>query len=291
MILHLSNKFKKPKRVIVLGSSGFISSNVIELLKKNKINYLPFNRKKLDLTKKSSKSKLIKILKKNDTILFVAADAPVKNEEMFLNNIKMCNNVCSAINRKQIKHLVYVSSDAVYSDTKKKISEYSKTLPQSLHGLMHLCREEMLRNSFDGPFCIVRPTLIYGKKDPHNGYGPNRFLRLAKKNTNIKLFGNGEELRDHVYIEDVSKIIYEILIKQSIGIINIATGQVKSFLEIAKTIKSILKSKSKIIKTKRIGKMPHGGYRAFNTELSSKMFPSIKYTSIYSGVSRVIKSK
>mgnify|MGYP001188271444 CR=1 FL=1 len=61
-------------------------------------------------------------------------------------------------------------------------------------------------------------------------------------------------------------------------------------MKIAKTIKSILKSKSKIIKTKRIGKMPHGGYRAFNTELSSKMFPSIKYTPIYSGFSRVIKS-
>ena len=27
--------------------------------------------------------------------------------------------------------------------------------------------------------CIVRPTLVYGANDPHNGYGPNKFIRLA----------------------------------------------------------------------------------------------------------------
>ena len=53
----------------------------------------------------------------------------------------------------------------------------------------------------------MRPTLIYGKKDPHNGYGPNKFLRKISSNQNIDLFGKGEERRDHVYIEDVVEVI------------------------------------------------------------------------------------
>ena len=35
----------------------------------------------------------------------------------------------------------------------------------------------------------LRPTLVYGENDPHNGYGPNMFLRLAKNAR--KKFGYG----------------------------------------------------------------------------------------------------
>ena len=41
----------------------------------------------------------------------------------------------------------------------------------------------MLANAWHGSLCFLRPTLIYGSKDPHNGYGPNRFMRQAKKDS------------------------------------------------------------------------------------------------------------
>ena len=64
-------------------------------------------------------------------------------------------------------------------------------------------------------FCIVRPTLVYGPNDPHNGYGPNQFIRLAQSNKNITLFGKGEERRDHIHIKDVGKVIYTCLLYTS----------------------------------------------------------------------------
>ena len=36
---------------------------------------------------------------------------------------------------------------------------------------MHLLRENYLQNLYQDKLCIVRPTLIYGSNDPHNGYG------------------------------------------------------------------------------------------------------------------------
>ena len=39
---------------------------------------------------------------------------------------------------------------------------------------------------------IIRPTLIYGNKDPHNGYGPNQFFRLAHSNKNIRPTNHGK---------------------------------------------------------------------------------------------------
>ena len=277
MINHLKKKNKKPNRVIILGAGGFISGLVQEKLINSGIPHLALTRKKVDLTLPSAQKKLTKYIKPKDCLLFVAAKAPVKSEEMLIKNLIMCNAVCSVIKKIPINHLVYISSDAVYSDTYRPLTEKSFTQPSSLHGLMHLSREIMLKNVFKGPICFLRPTLIYGENDPHNGYGPNQFFRLAKKNKKIKIFGKGEELRDHVWVEDVAKIIVQVLINRSEGILNIATGRVLSFEKIAKLIIKLTNSSSKIKNIKRKGPMPHNGYRSFNVTLLKRVFPNFKY--------------
>ena len=94
---------------------------------------------------------------------------------------------------------------------------------------------------------VVRPTLIYGENDPHNGYGPNSFIRLAKKNLNIKLFGKGEERRDHININTVVILILDLIKKDKFGVFNLCSGSVISFNNLAKKIIKIIGSKSKII--------------------------------------------
>ena len=280
MINHLKKKNQKPNRVIILGAGGFISGSVQEKLINSRIPYLALTRKKVDLTLPNAKKKLRKYLKPKDCLLFIAAKAPVKSVEMLIKNLLMCSTVCSVIKKISISHLVYISSDAVYSDSSKLLTEKSYTQPSSLHGLMHLSREIMLKNVIKGPICFLRPTLIYGENDPHNGYGPNRFFRLAKKNKAIKLFGKGEELRDHVWVEDVAKIVVKVLLNRSDGVLNIATGEVLSFEKIAKLIIKLTNSSSKIKNVKRNGPMPHNGYRSFNVSSLKKAFPNFKYHKI-----------
>ena len=185
--------------------------------------------------------------------------------------------MCEVLKKKKPSFFLYLSSDAVYSDTKKKIDENSSTIPNSLHGIMHLTREIMFENLLKKGLCIVRPTLVYGQGDPHNGYGPNRFLRLIKKNGKISLFGKGEELRDHVWINDVSIAISKLIMKRKTGKFNLVTGKVISFNNIAKQIINISGKKGKILYQKRKGPMPHGGYRAFKNSRFEKVFPSFKF--------------
>ena len=52
----------------------------------------------------------------------------------------------------------------------------------------------MLKN-LDCPKSFVRPTLVYGENDPHNGYGPNQFIRNAQNSKNIVFYLVGEERR------------------------------------------------------------------------------------------------
>src|SRR3546814_7607425 len=94
---------------------------------------------------------------------------------------------------------------------------------------MHLAREQSLEQMVEGPWGTLRPTLIYGARDPHNGYGPNRFLRQARSGEDILLFGDGEERRDHVAVEDVAELAVRMLSRRSSGALNAATGEVASF--------------------------------------------------------------
>ena len=105
--------------------------------------------------------------------------------------------------------------------------------------------------------------MVYGYNDPHNGYGPNKFVRLAKDNKNITLFGKGEELRDHI---------------------NIATGQVISFNYIANQARKIFNPNIKVLGKPRTGPMPHGGYRSFDVTKIKNSFPNLKITNIDEGL-------
>ena len=291
MSFKFHNNYKKfPNRIIILGSGGIIASNLRKVFKEKKINIISIGSSKLDLRKRDSGKKLKKKIKKNDVIIFISAEAPVKNIKMFINNIKICNAVCESLERKKIKQLIYISSDAVYADVNEKISEKSIVSPASLHGTMHLAREIMLKTKFKKILCILRPTLIYGPGDTHNGYGPNRFINFASKNKPISIFGNGEEKRDHIFVEDVIKIIIKCVQNKGLGILNLATGKVHSFKYLAKEIINISKSDSKLFKIKRIGPMPHNGYRPFNINLLKNNFKNIKIFSINSGIKKYLES-
>ena len=75
---------------------------------------------------------------------------------------------------------------------------------------------------------------------------------MQKKNKDITLFGDGEELRDHIYISDIISILLECIKKKKIGIFNLASGEVNSFYDIAKIIAESTDSNSKVHKTKEL---------------------------------------
>ena len=118
-------KDKKFNRVVIFGSSGIISLNLQSYLKKKKIPIKVIKGSKIDLRNKNKVKQIKKIIKKNDTVVFISAVA-VKNYEMLENSLKMSINFCEVIDFKSISHLIYISSDAVYKDIKKPMSSPQK---------------------------------------------------------------------------------------------------------------------------------------------------------------------
>ena len=267
-------------RIIFIGSNSFIAKNVINELSKFNYNIVKITRKLIDLDKQTSIKKLHSIIKDGDIIFFSSGIVPVKNNLMLLKNIKMIDNFIKGGDTIKIKHIYYLSSDAVYSDSMKPLNESSLTKPDNFHGLMHLSREFILKNTFKNTdLTIFRPTLVFGIDDPHNGYGPNSFYRLAKNSKNIILFGNGEERRDHIFVGDLSKLISKCINKNMAGDFNLATGNLYSFMDIAQIIKSKFKLLD-ILSTERKSLMPHNGYRAFKINKINAISNNFKFTTI-----------
>src|ERR1700733_14547904 len=83
---------------------------------------------------------------------------------------------------------------------------------------------------------FLRPCAVYGANDTHNSYGPNRFIRSGLKDGKITLFGFGEEKRDHVYVEDLSRLVELCLLHRSEGTLNLVSGTAVSFYDVAERI-------------------------------------------------------
>ena len=281
----------KPPRVVVLGAGGFIGHEIADRLISSNVSTLALSRKNIDLLSKDADVVLASLLKLGDVLVFVAALAPCKDLAMLQDNLRMLEVVCRALQKVPVAHVVYVSSDAVYKDSIKPITENSCAEPGSLHGVMHLTREIALKQSYAGPLAIVRPTLVYGLKDPHNGYGPNRFRRLAVNGEPIVLFGQGEELRDHVDVEDVATLIYRIIVSRSMGIVNAVSGEIVSFRELAKFVADEFSPKVLVQDSPRFGAIPHGGFRAFDNSLVLETFVGFKFRSWREGLQRVHQSQ
>jgi UDP-glucose 4-epimerase len=291
MLEHLHPSPISPSRTVIVGAGGFVGAAAAERLKARGVNVLALTSQDIDLLSDGAASKMASILRDFDTLVFVAAKAPVKNNDMLVDNLRMANAICEVVRSVKVSHLVYVSSDAVYADSAEPLNETSCAQPGSLHGVMHFAREVMLSESCKLPICILRPTLIYGARDPHNGYGPNRFSRLVQRGEEIELFGSGEEQRDHVYIYDVAEIIARCVVHKSRGILNIATGTVTTFENVAKMV-AALSPNSTIIKHKeRLGPMPHRGYRSFDSSSTALAFPDFCYTSLEKGLALSLKQE
>jgi len=287
MLHHRHTTSRLPARTVILGAGGFIGGAILRKLGAAGAPALGLGRSELDLLNDSAAEKLGTMLRPDDALVMISARAPCKTPAMMLENIRMMAAVCDALAKRPVAHLVYVSSDAVYADGPLPLTEASPAAPTSLHGAMHLAREQMLQAAAGAtPLALLRPTLVYGAGDPHNGYGPNKFRRQANRGEAIVLFGEGEERRDHVDVGDIAEIVLLVLSHRSAGVLNIATGAVASFRDVAEKAVALSPRKVEIKSSPRSGPMPHNGYRPFDPAATLAAFPGFRYTALDVGLAR-----
>jgi UDP-glucose 4-epimerase len=287
MLRHLNETPTLPQRTAVIGATGFVGGALMRRLESAGAAAVALTRKEVDLLASDAAERLSALLRPGDAVVAVAARAPCKDMRMMVDNMVMTRAMVDTLARTPVAHVVNISSDAVYADEPVPLNEATPAAPTSLHGAMHLAREIAFVSTVKAPpLAILRPSLLYGAADPHNGYGPNRFRRLANAGDDIVLFGEGEERRDHVLIEDVAEIILRVLERRSAGTLNIATGAVHSFRDVAERVVAAASRNVDIKGSPRGGPMPHNGYRPFDVTACRAAFPDFNYTPLADGIAK-----
>ena len=287
MLTHVNAKPRLPDRIVVIGASGFVGGAVVAQLKHQGAKVLAVSRHDVDLLAPHASQTLKALLQQGDAVVAAAARAPCKDVPMLIDNMIITKAILDAVTSVGVSHVVNISSDAVYPDEPLPLTEKTPTAPTTLHGVMHLAREIAFASEVKAPLAILRPSLLYGAEDPHNGYGPNRFRRQANAGEEIVLFGEGEERRDHVLIDDVAELATRVLARRSRGVLNIATGTVHSFRAIAEKAAELSPRKVAVNGRPRQGPMPHNGYRPFDIAAAHAAFPDFAYTPLFEGMAKV----
>jgi UDP-glucose 4-epimerase len=286
MLAHQNPAPAKPQRVVVIGAGGFVGRAIADRLARDGIETVRLTRREVDLLGADGAERLAAHLRDGDSVVAASAIAPCKNPDMLRDNIVLANAIVRAFARVSLAHAVNIGSDAVFADAPLPLVESSPRAPGSYHGVMHLAREIMFETEVKAPVVTLRPTLIYGARDPHNGYGPNQFRRKANRGEPITLFGEGEERRDHVAVEDVAELTARVLMRRSTGSLNVATGAVTSFRDVAEQAVRLSGKSVAINGSPRRGPMPHNGYRPFDAAATKAAFPDFEYIPLAEGMAQ-----
>jgi UDP-glucose 4-epimerase len=277
-----------PRRVVVVGAAGFVGSSIVSQVRASGLATLAVSRAEVDLTAADAAAKLASLLHPADAVVFVSAVAPAKTSAQLIANLTMARAAVEALASVRPSHLLYISSDAVYADDANPVTEASPIAPSTLHGMMHAARELMFRTEVTVPYAVLRPTLIYGAADPHAGYGPNRFRRQAARGEPITIFGEGEERRDHVAVEDVARLATRIVRHRSVGALNAVTGVSTSFRDVANMVAANF-THAVVQPVPRPGPLPHLRHRFFDITNCHRAFPDFHYERLADGVARMCR--
>lgn len=291
MLTHTFPAPATPERVVILGANGFVARALRLGLERAGIATLPLGSADLDLADLGAGSRLAALLRPSDALVVTAALTPDKGKDLatLLKNLRMIESVIAALAVKPCAHVVYVSSDAVYDDNVSLVDERTTAAPKDLYGLMHLTREIALQQAClkpGIPLCVVRPSAIYGAGDTHNSYGPNRFVRTALAEGRIKLFGQGEETRDHIAIADVVAFTSLVLRHRSAGTLNAVSGEAITFGALAAQIGQLAGRPVTIEPLPRGGPVTH---RRFDVTRRQAGFPDFRPTPLAEGLAALLR--
>ena len=268
-----------PSRVVLLGARGFLASRLRTALQDAHTPVQAIGARDIDLAAAGAADALQAQLKEGDSVVFLSAITPDKGKgiEALMANLRMAEQVCAALARVRPGHVVYISSDAVYRDTEPFIDELGPVDSPSLYATMHALRERMVMATLGSatPLAILRPTLIFGPGDTHNSYGANRFMRAAVTDRRISLFGEGEEQRDHVFVDDLIRLLQAVLERRSAGVLNVVTGRSISFGDLARKVAAMAGNVAVEGKPRAAGPILH---RHYDATALFRSFPDFQFT-------------
>ena len=155
-------------------------------------------------------------------------------------------NILEASRKHKVEHFLMPSSAAVYGDLDTlPLTEDMIGKPTSFYGLTKLTGEGYLRiyeQAFGLKTVCFRYSNVYGPRQGDGGEGGviSIFTRLINEGQGLTIFGDGEQTRDFIYVDDVVEANIKAMNHPELtGIYNISTNTSTSVNKLMSYFKSI----------------------------------------------------
>jgi dTDP-glucose 4,6-dehydratase len=245
------------KTILVTGGAGFIGSAVIRYILDNsdfkvinidKLTYASslsslkkYDKNKNYIFKKidiCNQKKTLEIIKKYSPqlIMHLAAETHVDRSINSANNF-VNTNIIGTYNMLEVSKEYYqnlniknkkkfrfhhISTDEVYGDLKKKsppADEEFKYSPSSPYSASKASADHLVRSWFR---TYNLPVII---SNCSNNYGPYQFpeklipliILNALERKKLPIYGNGQQIRDWIYVDDHAEALFKIITKGKVG--------------------------------------------------------------------------
>jgi len=264
------------KKILILGSTGLVGSNLYRKYKDKYPGSLIFSPKRYTLDLEKNDQVIDYFMKNKPDVVFMCAakvgGIKANNDykaDFITSNLKIQTNVIEACHLSNVSKLVFLGSSCIYpknSEIPIK-EEYLMTghleETNDAYAIAKIAGIKMCQSynqQYNRDYISVMPCNLYGPGDNfdlNNSHVLPALIRKfheAKENNlpEVEIWGTGKPMREFLYVDDLADaLIYLSENYSSPDIINVGTGEDISIFELA------------VIISKVIG---YGGKIRFNTE-------------------------
>jgi UDP-glucose 4-epimerase len=238
---HLADRLSEDYHVTILDnmSTGKME-NIAPLLEKSNVELVRGSITNLDLLKEASRG--VKYVFHQAAI----AQVPLSIRDPLATNETNVNgtlNVLLAAKENRVARVIYAASSSAYGNPRSN-PQREDMLPSPLYSY---AASKLAGEYYCGVFTEVMglPTVclryfnVYGQRqDPHSQYATAiiSFLQRAKKGLPPVVYGDGEQTRDFVFVEDVVNANLLAARSNVTGVFNIGSGRVTTINSLARLV-------------------------------------------------------
>ena len=252
----------KNSTILVTGGTGMIGVHLVQNLKDfgakvtvaSLDNIKPIRGVKYIKADLRNLDNCLKVTKNKNIVFHLAGIkgsplmAKTKPASFFVPTLQFSLNMMEAAFRNKIENYLFTSSIGVYSPAKKfKEDSVWKTFPSEndkyAGWAKRICelQSEVYEIQYKwNKISVVRPANVYGPYDNFDERNamviPSLISRALRSKKKLSVWGNGSNIRDFIYADDVARAMIFILKKEINYPVNIGSGKGVSIKEIVEKI-------------------------------------------------------
>src|SRR5262249_33340561 len=162
-----------------------------------------------------------------------------------MNNVVGTLNCLEACRQHSVRRFVFASSGAPIGNCEPPLHEEMPAHPVSPYGASKLAGEAYCcayQRSFGVETVALRFGNCYGPFSSHKSSVVAKFIRQALAREPWEIFGDGQQTRDFIYVQDITDAILRAATVEGIGgeVFQIATNSETTVLELAARLAKVL---------------------------------------------------